>query len=140
MYWKTRTVANQTIPKDNLSITYDAASSPYQITVNCPTGYKVGGAAMNQWVTNWGDGLIYGAEKCDDANSVSGDGWASDWTIIEDGWIWVDGSMIHKSDWSKWDAGYESNQDHSLWEKSNTSRETSILILLYLIKHFRKII
>ena len=129
MYWKTSTVANQTIPQENLSIPYDAASSPYQITVSCPTGYKVGGAAMNQWVTNWGDGLVYKAEVWDDANSVSGDGWTSDWTTIEDGWIWVNGSTTHKSDWSKWDSGYEPNKDHSLWEISSTSKEASILIL-----------
>ena len=50
---------------------------------------------MNQWVTNWGDGLVYGAEVWDDANSVSGDGWTSDWTKIEDEWIWLNGSTSH---------------------------------------------
>ena len=48
LYWETNTVSNQTIPNENLSTPYDAALSPYQITVNCPIGYKVGGAAMNK--------------------------------------------------------------------------------------------
>ena len=133
MYWKTSTISNQTIPKENLSIPYDTASSPYQITVNCPTGYKVGGAAMNQWVTNWGDGLIYGAEVWDDANSVSGDGWASDWTTIEDGWIWVNGSTTHKSDWSIWDAGYDPNLQKITWIVAETSNGISILLFIFAI-------
>ena len=126
LYWKTSTVSNQTIPAENLSIPYDVSSSPYQVTVNCPTGYTVGGSAINQWVTFCGDGLVYGSEKWDDSNNVNGDGWSSDWTAIENGWIWLNGSTIHKSEWSKWDSGYQSNSNHTQWEVSNASNEVTI--------------
>ena len=105
----------------------------YQIIVSCPTGYKVGGTAMNQWVTNWGDGLVYGAEIWDDANSVSGDGWTSDWTTVEDEWIWLNGSTTHKSDWSKWDAGYEPNSQKLKWKAAETSFEISILLIIFAV-------
>ena len=126
LYWKTSTVSNQTIPAENLSIPYDASSSPYQVTVNCPTGYTVGGSAMNQCITYCGDGLVYGSEKWDDSNNANEDGWSSDWTAIENGWIWLNGSTTHKSEWSKWDSGYQSNSNHTQWEVSNTSNEVTI--------------
>ena len=107
LYWKTNTISIQTIPKENLSTPYDAASSPYQNTVNCPIGYKVGGAVMNQWVLNCGDGLVIGTEVWDDANSVSEDGWSSDCSTIENGWIWINGNTTHQSDCSMWNVGYQ---------------------------------
>ena len=87
---------------------------------------------MNQWVANWGDGLVYGAEVWDDANSVSGDGCASDWTTIEDRWTWVNGSTTHKSDWSIWDAGYEPNSTKTHWDIASTPSDITALIILTL--------
>ena len=126
LYWKTSTVSNQTIPSENLSIPIDVSSSPYQVTVNCPAGYIVGGSAMNQCVTHCGDGLVYGSEKWDDSNNANGDGWLSDWTAIENGWIWLNGSTTHKSEWSKWDSGYQSNSNYTQWEVSKTLNEVTI--------------
>ena len=126
LYWKTSTVSNQTIPAENLSIPYDVSSSPYQVTVNCPTGYTVGGSAMNQCVTLCGDGLVYGSEKWDDSNNLNEDGWSSDWTAIENGWIWLNGTTTHKSEWSKWDSGYQSNSNYTQWEVSNATNEVTI--------------
>ena len=88
---------------------------------------------MNQWVTNWGDGLVYGAEVWDDANSVSGDGWTSDWTKVEDEWIWLNGSTIHKSDWSKWDSGYEPNSQKLKWKVAEKSFEIWILLIIFAV-------
>ena len=140
LYWKTNTVSNQTIPKENLSTPYDAALSPYQITVNCPIGYKVGYAAMNKWVLNCGDGLVYGTEVWDDANSISGDGWSSDCSIIEDDWIWVNGNTTHRSDCSTWDVGYQPNSTKNSWQVSEISNETSIsLIIVSVIYTFQTI-
>ena len=39
MYWSTPTIPYQLIPKDYFFYTKKVASSPYQITVNCPYGY-----------------------------------------------------------------------------------------------------
>ena len=133
LYWKTSTVSNQTIPAENLSIPYDASSSPYQITVNCPNGYTVGGSAMNQCIAIIADGLVNGSEKWDDTNTANGDGWSSDDTTIEDGWIWQNGSTTHKSDWSKCDAGYEPNTNKDLWVVSDISNEVSIFLIVFLI-------
>ena len=109
LFWKSNSITNQTIPANNLSIASDAASSPYQITVNCPTGYIPGGTSLLQWVEKWGDGLRYGLEKWDDGNTNSGDGCSSDWKSVESGWVWSGGSTTSKDTWTFWTSGLYQN-------------------------------
>ena len=109
MYWKTNTIANQTIPANNLSFSKDAASSPYQLVVNCPTGYIPGGPSLTLWVENWGDGFKYGSEKWDDGNTNNGDGCSSDWTSIESGWVWSGGTTTSKDTWTFCTSGFYQN-------------------------------
>jgi cysteine-rich repeat protein len=60
-------------------------------------------------VTQCGDGLKAGTEKCDDGNTSNGDGWKSDWTSVEAGWVWSGGSTILADTWTQWSAGYYQN-------------------------------
>ena len=50
LYWETSSMSNQTLQANNLSVASDAASSPYQLVVNCPTGYTPGGPSLTLWV------------------------------------------------------------------------------------------
>ena len=109
LYWETSSMSNQTIQANNLSVASDAASSPYQLVVNCPTGYTPGGPSLTLWVEKWGDGLKYGSEKWDDGNTNSGDGCSSDWTSIESSWVWSGGSTTSNDIWTFCTSGFYQN-------------------------------
>ena len=109
LYWETSSMSNQTIQANNLSVASDAASSPYQLVVNCPTGYTPGGTSLTLWVEKWGDGLKYGSEKWDDGNTNNGDGCSSDWTSIESSWVWSGGSTTSKDTWTFCTSGFYQN-------------------------------
>ena len=176
LYWKTSTVSNRTIPAENLSIPYDVSSSPYQITVNWPTGYhnndptnptlckevwgdgvkteseicddgniasgdgcssdwstiesgficsgstwqtwnngKSPDAPKTSWIIQWGDGLRAGSEVWDDGNTSSGDGWSSDCSTIENGYVWTGGGLTSKDICTFWTAGFYPNALKSQW-------------------------
>ena len=65
------------------------------------------------WVTKCGDGIREGLEHWDDGNTVSGDGWAADWMLIESGWAWYGGYFGVTDVWVQWDLGYDPNPDYS---------------------------
>ena len=110
--WSTPTMAQITIPSNYFYYTKKVASSPYQITVNCPTGYSGSVASSpTKCITVWGDGVKAGTEVCDDGNTVSGDGWSADWGTVESGFICSGGSC------SAWNNG-----------KSPDSPKTSCII------------
>ena len=75
--------------------------------IQCSTGY-IQNPTKDSCIPNWGDGFRYGTEKCDDGNTLNGDGWKSDWTI-DSGWIWKGGTNISKDVWTKWDKGFYQN-------------------------------
>ena len=77
--------------------------------VKWSAGYHQDTSNPTQWITIWGDGFRAGSEKCDDANTSSGDGWKNDWSSVESGWVCSGGSTTYKDTWTKWDKGYYQN-------------------------------
>ena len=78
-------------------------------------------------ITKWGDGIRAELEMCDDGNVVSGDGWAGDWSKIEDGWVWV-GSYFGLTDIClQWDPGYGSDPDYTQCIGSDVPRNVQSL-------------
>ena len=76
----------------------------------CTTGlYQNNLSNPTLWIPHWGDGIKAGSEKCDDQNNVGGDGWSSDCTTIETGWVWSGGSLITKDIWIYWTEGLYQN-------------------------------
>ena len=71
--------------------------------------YQNDATTPTTWVTHWGDGLRVGSEKCDDSNTNSNDGWASDCTSIDSGWVCSGGSSLSADTCTKWAAGYHQN-------------------------------
>ena len=72
-----------------------------------PNGYYQNNAANpTAWVTLWGDGFEAGTEKWDDGNTVNNDGWLSDWSAVESGWVCKLGSPTSTDIWEKWSAGF----------------------------------
>ena len=61
------------------------------------------------WVPHWGDGMKAGNEKWDDANTINGDGWSSNWLSIETNYVWSGGSPNTKDTWSFWSSGFYQN-------------------------------
>ena len=72
------------------------------------TGYAQN-SSKNSWIPNWGDGLRYGSEKCDDGNTSNEDGCKSDCSSVESGWVCSGGSTTSKDIWTKWDKWYYQN-------------------------------
>ena len=66
-------------------------------------------SSKTQCITTWGDGFKAGSEKCDDGNTLNGDGWKSDWSAVESGWVCSGGSTTSKDIWTKWDKWYYQN-------------------------------
>ena len=96
VYWSTPTIPYQLIPKTYYFYTKKVASSPYQITVNCPYGYTGSDpSSPTKWVIQWGDAIRMGTEVWDDGNTVSGDGCSADWSTIEPGFI-CSGSVCNR--------------------------------------------
>ena len=79
------------------------------------------------WVTKCGDGIREGSEHCDDGNTVSGDGWAADWMLIESGWSWYGGYFDVTDVWVKWDLGYDPNPDYTTCIGAEVSRDVQAL-------------
>ncbi|CAI2386605.1 unnamed protein product [Moneuplotes crassus] len=60
-------------------------------------------------VPQCGDGLEAGTEKCDDGNTVAGDGCAADCTTVEAGWVCSGGSTTSEDECYKCADGYTQN-------------------------------
>ena len=71
--------------------------------------YQNDAANPTLWVPHWGDGRKAGNEKWDDANTMSGDGWSSNWLSIETYYVWSGGSSNSKDTWSFWSSGFYQN-------------------------------
>ena len=71
--------------------------------------YQNDATTPTTWVTHWGDSKRVGSEKCDDGNTNSNDGWASDCTSIDSGWVCSGGSSSSADTCTKWAAGYHQN-------------------------------
>ena len=87
---------------------WSGGSSASQDTCTfCTSGwYQNDPNIPNVWVTHCGDGLEAGTEKWDDSNTNNGDGWKSDWSSVDSGWICKGGSTTSKDVCQKWSAGY----------------------------------
>ena len=62
----------------------------YRNDINNPT----------QWIPQWGDGKRVGNEICDDGNTSPNDGCNSDWSQIEESWVWSGGNMTTRDNCS----------------------------------------
>ena len=71
--------------------------------------YQNDAANPTLWVPHWGDGKKAGNEKWDDANTINGDGWSSNWLSIETNYVWSGGSPNTKDTWSFWSSGFYQN-------------------------------
>ena len=81
--------------------------------VKWSAGYYQDTSNPTQWITICGDGFRAGSEKCDDANTSSGDGWNSDWSSVDSGWVCSGGSTTSKDIWTKWSAAFYPNSAKS---------------------------
>ena len=71
--------------------------------------YQNDAANPTLWVPHWGDGRKAGNEKWDDANTMSGDGWSSNWLSVETNYVWSGGTSNSKDTWSLWSYGFYQN-------------------------------
>ena len=96
-YWANGVLNNGVTNGYTYTEVWDVLTANSPCTLNwcttIQTGYVCPGG--NQCKPRWGDGIIetdtlWGnvAEKWDDGNTVSGDGWRGDWQLIEADWEW----------------------------------------------------
>jgi cysteine-rich repeat protein len=86
------------------------SSSPYTVTVTCPTGYNgTHPIISNKWVEVWGDSKKVGSEKWDDGNTSNGDGCNSDCSAVETSWVWTGGSVSSRDICIEWTSGFYQN-------------------------------
>ena len=74
-----------------------------------------------------GDGMRVSYEHWDDGNTISGDGWSSDWMKIEDGWACFGGYFGVTDVCVQWDLGYDPNPDYSTWIGAEVSRDVKAM-------------
>ena len=111
--WSYTGQATTVIPATSLYYPAYVGSSPIQLTVTCPSFYTPSSASGTpSWIVNWGDGLRYTTESCDDGNSISGDGCSNTWTN-ESGYICNGGSTTSKDTCSKCAYGYINNSSYT---------------------------
>ena len=76
----------------------------------CTTGfYQNDPLNPTLWIPHWSDGRKAGNEKWDDANTINGDGWSSNWLSIETNYVWSGGSPNTKDTWLFWSSGFYQN-------------------------------
>ena len=122
------------IPPENFMISHDISNGPYQIIIGCEDGYRQISDPTDRWeLIPWGDGIIDSNEVWDDGNTISGDGWTSDCTSVEEFYICETLTSIPNSVWSKWDTGYEPSGDKSKWVEAGNTRESIFLSALLLL-------
>jgi cysteine-rich repeat protein len=108
--WSGPSTSYQVIPSSVYYHPQYVGSIPYQVTVNCPTGYSgTDSLSPYLWKEIWGDGIRVGAELCDDENSVDNDGCNSNWGIVESNFICVGGTATSSDTWTTWSTGYHPN-------------------------------
>lgn len=91
--WSYTSQPQVVIPSTNFWVPEYVDSSPYTVTVVCPTGYEGDYVSTpNVCVEKCGDGLEVGTEACDDGNTNSADGCAADCSTVEAGWVCSGGS------------------------------------------------
>ena len=85
--------------------------------VFCSAGYYQNTLSPTQWITKCGDGFRAGSEKCDDGNTLSGDGCLGDCSSVEAGCVCIGGSPTSKDTWTKWGIGFYQNDasNPTLW-------------------------
>ena len=59
----------------------------------------------SSWISKWGDGLRIGFEKWDDGNTIDGDGWKGDCSLIETDYVCTGGNSTTKDSCKKWEYG-----------------------------------
>ena len=110
LYWAYSGVSQTIIPSTSYYYPQYVSSSPYTITLTCPTGYSGTIAAYpNQCYEICGDGKRIGNEKWDDGNANSGDGWDSTWRNIEASYVCSGGSSTTSDTWTLCTSGLYQN-------------------------------
>ena len=114
--WSSPSTSRQVIPTTYFYVTTLVGSSPYQITVNWPTGYTGSDpTSPTAWKEVWGDGIKVGTETCDDGNTVDGDGWQANWGLITTGFVCAGGTITVKDAWILCTAGFYPNTSKTQW-------------------------
>ena len=112
LQWSSTTIPMQVIPATYFYYTEYVASSPYQLPAICPTGYTGNNPlSPTAWIEVWGDGLKVGTEECDDGNTISGDGWESDCSLVTSGFVCSGGGSAAPSVCFKWTRGLYRNSE-----------------------------
>ena len=89
--------------------------------------YQNDSSNPSKWVTHCGDGIRAGGELWDDGNTISGDGWISDWSLVEQGWVWFGGDFGITDVCLQCDPGTGSNFDYTNWIGAEIPRDTKAL-------------
>ena len=114
--WSSPSTSRQVIPTTYFYVTTLVGSSPYQITVNWPTGYTGSDpTSPTVWKEVWGDGIKVGTETCDDGNTVDGDGWQANWGLVTTGFVCAGGTITVKDTWVKCTTGFYPNTSKTQW-------------------------
>ena len=97
------------------------------VTALCPRGYAVNNLInSNKWTEIWGDGIKVGNEAWDDSNTISGDGWKSDWSAIDDNFICFGGTS-NSPDKCKMCIGGIPNNSKTDWDLVDTISDSAII-------------
>lgn len=88
------------------------------------------------WIEICGDGLKVGSEKCDDENTLSGDGCTSNCNNIEELYIWEEGNRTTTDKWRIWGTNNEPNLEQSKWIPSPILNAATRMGLLYWVLIF----
>ena len=110
LYWAYSGVSQTVIPSTSYYYPNYVGSSPYTITLTCPTGYSgTVTAHPDQCYEIWGDSKKIGTEKWDDGNAISGDGCDSTCRNIETSYVCTGGTTTTKDTWTLWTSGLYQN-------------------------------
>jgi cysteine-rich repeat protein len=99
-YWTVPGSTYIDIPSSNYYYRRHVGSTPYQVSVSCPSGYS-GTNVASPYICKeiCGDGLRVGSEIWDDGNTNDNDGWSSNWGLVETGFVCSGGSIASGDSW-----------------------------------------
>ncbi|CAI2385601.1 unnamed protein product [Moneuplotes crassus] len=108
LYFWTPTISQQVVPNSYLRYpAEDVGLSKYDIQVSCPDGYGPNSnTPPDACAEVCGDGKEIGNEKCDDNNTVGGDGCSADCSTVETGWVCSGGSSTTKDTCTQCTSGF----------------------------------
>jgi hypothetical protein len=109
-YWTVPFSTYTDIPSSAYYYKRYVGSTPYQVSVTCPTGYSGTNLAYPYICKEiCGDGIRVGSEIWDDSNTLDGDDWIGAWTSAESRYICVGGNSTSADTCTEWADGYYPN-------------------------------